>query len=1557
MQNTFGALGRELRRAMIKHEWLGQVLQIGVCAATAAATGGLGCAAFAGAMAWGMTGDLQAGLTAFAIGAIMPSAGGFGDGFILRAVQAGVMSGAISAAQGGTFKAGFVNSLKGSLAGAAGGSLGATFKTDNVYLGTSIAALVGGTMAKMTGGDFANGARSAAFSYIIANKGEFFAKKKAATASDPKNTPTVGCDGAGANPILFATGTKFLVMTDYQSTTKANGKGALKLVRYYTSDASQQTGFGLGWRSNFDRSLKFSGEGASSVAITAQRPNAQTRVFYSIEAGEWQAPSGKVEQLIQLQNSDSQEAAQQDAWQLITADNNVETYDASGRLIRITELGGYTQTLSYGNDAGATDVLLSVSDSYGQRIDFDYNYSGLIQAVQTPQGETRYQYDTRLNLVKVTDPDLTQTWSDNPYKQYHYDDLRFANAITRITDSAGRTLHRMAYEDHGYATLSTLGDDMEHYTVAYNDDGSRTHTNALGRQTTYFFDDHDRPTRVEGHATASCVGANKAYEYDNNGFLVSKTDWSDIETRFQYNDRGLMTQQTRAYGTPEAFTVEQQWHAEFRLPTRITTPGNTTELRYNEQGLLIEKTTRDTSTANNTNAANNTNPVAFNTLRRWIGMDSDNNSRTFTYTYNAQGQLATLDGPRTDVDDRSEFQYDLQGNRIAATNALGQTHQILAHNPQGLPTLMEDAHGLQIQLSYNAQGWLLSKTVGQATTTYQYDPVANYDGTGRVTQITAADGSWIQTHYNQGGKVIALQNNLGERQRYQLDRQGNPVQYESVDASNQLTQTFAKQYDALSRLTAQIGAHQQTVRYQYDPNDNLTAQTDALGHVTGYQYDSLNRLVATVDAHQNTAFQGYDAMGNLSQVIDPRGIVTHYRYNGFGELLQQQSADTGSTVNQYDATGNRIQSIDARGVLSEMSYDPLNRLTAIEYPASPDQNIHYQYQNGTLAQVEDATGSQHYQYDLNGRITQQQHQIEGQHYQVGYQYNAAGQLLNTTYPSGRVLNYHYDDLGRLSGIEQQHNPEANANIIVDQISYLPFGPRQGLRFGNGIEAQQQRDLDYRISVLSHVADAANDGTDGAVDDAADGNDTAERLHRQYQYDANNNIVAIENIVASQSSQQFEYDALNRLTQAEGGYGQLSYDYDAVGNRLSKTTTAANGLIETDTYLNTETYQYAETSNRLLAVQQANGIDLASTRQLSYSANGNIQQDLNAGNARQLIYNARNRLVEITEAGQTVALYGHNAQGQRVIKAVGERGQHFIYNQFDQLIAEANDQGVIEKEYVYLGNTAIAHIESANDAVYYYHRDHLGSAQMITDQTQQVVWAADYSPFGMLESGEGEDEGVGAVENNWRFPGQYADGESGYYYNYFRDYDPTLGRYLQSDPIGLGGGFNTFGYVGGNPNIFVDPRGLFESSTGAYAGGTVITPAGGVVLGGNLQTFSDGSTAAYKVSGYGYGWDIGVAGEWNVAFHTGDGGAKSWAGKFHNISLSALGVTGTIFWGSDWYGFSGGAATDGLAASYSATFYEPIVGPENSNTLANSQNKGRQSIVDDASGTAGTCPAY
>ncbi len=108
---------------------------------------------------------------------------------------------------------------------------------------------------------------------------------------------------------------------------------------------------------------------------------------------------------------------------------------------------------------------------------------------------------------------------------------------------------------------------------------------------------------------------------------------------------------------------------------------------------------------------------------------------------------------------------------------------------------------------------------------------------------------------------------------------------------------------------------------------------------------------------------------------------------------------------------------------------------------------------------------------------------------------------------------------------------------------------------------------------------------------------------------------------------------------------------------------------------------------------------------------------------------------------------------------------------------------------------------AGTELYFVHSDHLDTAKVITNQNQDVVWQADYTPFGEVV------ETSNQAEYRQRFPGQYQDDETGFYYNYYRDYDPSLGRYVQSDPIGLAGGLNTYAYVGGNPVSFGDPLGL------------------------------------------------------------------------------------------------------------------------------------------------------
>jgi len=122
-----------------------------------------------------------------------------------------------------------------------------------------------------------------------------------------------------------------------------------------------------------------------------------------------------------------------------------------------------------------------------------------------------------------------------------------------------------------------------------------------------------------------------------------------------------------------------------------------------------------------------------------------------------------------------------------------------------------------------------------------------------------------------------------------------------------------------------------------------------------------------------------------------------------------------------------------------------------------------------------------------------------------------------------------------------------------------------------------------------------------------------------------------------------------------------------------------------------------------------------------------------------------------------------------------------------------------------------------EAVYWHHNDHLGTPQAMTDSTGKVVWTMSQTPFGIATVNEDPDGDGIKVTNNFRFPGQYFDAETGVNYNYFRTYVPAFGRYTQHDPIGLNGGPNPFGYVGGNPVLYIDQKGLFEESCSCPGG--------------------------------------------------------------------------------------------------------------------------------------------
>jgi RHS repeat-associated protein len=122
-------------------------------------------------------------------------------------------------------------------------------------------------------------------------------------------------------------------------------------------------------------------------------------------------------------------------------------------------------------------------------------------------------------------------------------------------------------------------------------------------------------------------------------------------------------------------------------------------------------------------------------------------------------------------------------------------------------------------------------------------------------------------------------------------------------------------------------------------------------------------------------------------------------------------------------------------------------------------------------------------------------------------------------------------------------------------------------------------------------------------------------------------------------------------------------------------------------------------------------------------------------------------------------------------------KHFVYDVQDRLVAEANADGAVVREYFYLDRVPVAMLDVANDRLYFVHGDHLGAPKLVTDAAGDVVWNGEALAFGGTKVS-------GSVGMDFRFPGQVEDGATGYFYNYFRDYDASVGRYLQSDPIGL-----------------------------------------------------------------------------------------------------------------------------------------------------------------------------
>ncbi|MBG7085448.1 RHS repeat protein [Pseudomonas aeruginosa] len=751
--------------------------------------------------------------------------------------------------------------------------------------------------------------------------------------------------------------------------------------------------------------------------------------------------------------------------------------------------------------------------------------------------------------------------------------------------------------------------------------------------------------------------------------------------------------------------------------------------------------------------------------------------RAWSYSYNALGLIERADGPRTDVQDVTLYAYDSRGNLTQVTNALGQVTRLGDYDERGKPGSITDANGVTSSLAYTGvDGWLASVSTAGSTTRFDYDAV------GQITRVTRGDGSWLSYEYDDARRLVAIGNNLGERLEYDVDTKGNRTAQRIKDASGSLVRQQQWAYDELGRLLRAVGAGGQTRSFAYDLNDNPVGETNPRQFAHSQAFDALDRLVGQSDPLGGKTQLAYDAQDNLTEVKDPRGVTTRYEYDGLGNLTRLVSPDSGTTTFEHDAAGNVIRRTDARGTVTEYRYDALNRLIERHSPSDPSLDVQYRYDLtadgnkgiGRLGAIEGARDSLVYRYDERGNLVEQVRSIRLDQQtlldRVTYRYDAANQLLEIGYPSGLAIGYPRNAGGQVASVTLAVGDKA-PSTLVGQIAYLPFGPLQRLTWGNGIALSREYDQDYQL-LRQKVGPWQSD----------------------YQHDANGNIQQHRHSLWG--TLDYQYDPLDRLTEERGVQGGRSYAYDAVGNRTQRSDNPASGGTASS-----QDYQYAPDSNRLTAI---------GAQAVTSDAAGNLTQDRAA---RKLAYDAQGRLQSVSLDGQQVAEYRYNALGQRIVKLTPESITTYLYGPDGQLLGEAEHDGSGRKlraqYYLWLDSLPLATIDADYDAqgkvgnptLLYLHGDHLDTPRLATDASGQIAWQWQSDAFG-----RGEALSQGSTQVNLRFPGQYYDAESGLHYNYFRDYDPETGRYVESDPIGLAGGLNTYVYVEGNPLAYVDEWG-------------------------------------------------------------------------------------------------------------------------------------------------------
>ena len=700
-----------------------------------------------------------------------------------------------------------------------------------------------------------------------------------APKADPgkNNGSGCGCDGGegggGANeqtigdPINITTGNKYLEEVDY-----AGGRWLTFRRLYNGSPFVLDSSMGANWGNSFNRFLQVS----SSTSITLFRPDGKYETFVK-NNGAWLSDADSPDKLIETDNAQGTATGYT---VFIAAKRDFEAYNTLGQLLSVTDEAGQGITLTYSTSSTPASIaptdglLVNVTDSKGRELNFSYNVNSTVNQIKLPDGGAlTYGYDADGNLQSVQYP-------DGRTRQYVYNEssltggANLPGAMTGIVDEAGTRYESTTYNSNGQAISSSLANGADQVQIAYNSDGTSSVTYALGAVSNIGLatDSSGRvqTTSASGACGIECSQTWKAQTYDANGYPASYIDFNGNLTKSTYDTNGLLNQQIDASGTTSQRTANFTWNTALRVPltrTVLDANGNTvsnSQWVYNSIGQPLARCEIDpTNSAASVYSCSNTGTVPAG-VRRW------------TYTYCTAvdttqcpivGLMLAATGPRIDTIQTITYRYYLAnsttncgtpgaacyqaGDLHTVTDPQGHVTTIASYDADGRPTRITDANGVNTDLTYAPRGWLATRSVGGAQTSFGYTPY------GAVQTVTDADGVSTTYGYDAAHRLVKITDAQGNYVQYTLDAVGDKTAEQVYDSTGTLHKSLVRTFNTLGQLTKVMDGLTHTVfdasaSGSYDANGNLILSTDGLGIQRQLGYDALNRLVQTLDNYNGT---------------------------------------------------------------------------------------------------------------------------------------------------------------------------------------------------------------------------------------------------------------------------------------------------------------------------------------------------------------------------------------------------------------------------------------------------------------------------------------------------------------------------------------------------------------------------------------------------------------------------------------------------------------------------------------------------------------------------------